>query len=290
MAMTSNVSFKRDARKGQWVEKVNGKKPVGNLAKLRVPPAWTRVSVDPDPKAYCLAMGYDEAGRLQRLYSPEHIAASKSNKFERVRSLLAEWDDIGTQIEADLNLAVKEKDKQLDSILVAYLIYETAMRPGSTAEVALTTGIQAYGATTLQLRHVKPCARGVRLQFVGKKGVKQNVLVTNPYLVKTFIKRKNATTAWSADLFPDTSAGLLRQYFATLGSGDYTPKDFRTARGTKLALELLGNRKRLPASHSGRRKLVNNALDKVAKLLGNTRSVARSAYVDPDIIENLLEI
>lgn len=241
---------------------------------------WVDVHIDPDPDAIVIATGIDVAGRKIRLYSPEHHAQAKAGKFERVRSLLIEWEDIRTQIEGDINESTTLRTRE--AALVAYLIYETGVRPGS--ETDTRAKVQAYGATTLQLRHVKPCTRGVRLKFIGKKGVSQNILVTNPHLVGVFLRRKAASRVWSLPLF-SVNASSLREYFKTLGSGCYHPKDFRTARGTSLALELLGTRKRLPKSKAARKRIVNSALDRVAKMLGNTRAVSRSAYVDPSILE-----
>lgn len=267
-----------------WVQFVNCLPPPEHIARLRIPPAWTEVCVDPNPRATILATGRDAAGRLQRLYSPQHIADAKAGKFERVRALLAEEDDIRTQIEGDIN----SKDTlplDRECAHVAYLIFETGMRPGSNADTL--AAVQAYGATTLQLRHVKPCIRGVRLKFVGKKGVRQNVLVTNPYLVRLLKARKKADAHWSTPVF-SCSASSLNAYLHTLGSGDYSAKDFRTLRGTSLALELLGNRNRLPKSKARRKKVMNAALDKVSRKLGNTRAIAKASYVDPSILERFL--
>ncbi len=242
---------------------------------------WTDVKVDAAPGAVILATGYDVAGRLQRIYSPEHVASAKAGKFERVRALLTEWEDIRTQIESTIN-AKATPAREREAATVAYLIYETGIRPGSGSDPLAK--VPACGALGLQLRHVKIAARGVRLKFIGKKGVAQNVLVTNPYLSRLFKARKADDPRWSRRLFR-CSGSALSSYFKELGSGDYTPKDFRTARGTSLALELLGSRNRLPKAASKRKAIVNDALDRVAKLLGNTRAVSRSAYVDPSILE-----
>ena len=268
---------------GRWILSVNGRKTPPSL-NVRIPPAWTDVLVDPDPDARILATGVDLAGRKTKLYAAWHHAESKGSKFERIRALLTEWEDIRTQIEADLNRRdISEKHREC--ALIALLTYDTGIRPGSNTDTLAQ--VKAYGATTLQLRHVKPCQRGVRLQFVGKKGVRQNILVTNPYLVRVFMKRKRATTAWTTPLFT-YSASSLRDYFKTLGSGEYSPKDFRTACGTHLALELIGNRQRFPKSQTRRKQIINNVLDKVARKLGNTRAVSRSAYVDPVVVEQFM--
>jgi len=288
------TNFKRTAvtKAGSWLTEIDGKPAPERMTKLRIPPAWSKVQVDPDPKAVILAIGFDAAGRKQRLYSPEWVASAKSGKFERVRALLAEHDDIGTQIDSDIN------DRRTppgirEAALMAKLIFTTGIRPGSTTSAKgdnSQEGTATFGATTLQLRHVKPALKCVVLAFIGKKGVKQRVKVFDPYLVRELRKRKvegNKIRPWSDPLF---SVGIeaLRAYFRGLGSGQYTPKDFRTACGTKLALELLGSRKRLPKAKSKRRAIVNIALDKVASKLGNTRAVSRSAYVDPTILERFL--
>lgn len=267
------------------IVKVNGKLASLRLRKTRVPPAWTGISVDPDPKATLLAVGYDSKGRKQYLYSPEHLAASKDAKFKKVRQLIEEHEDVRSEIEEAINDKRVEK-KTKEAALVAYLIYETGIRPGSNTD---TQGeVQAYGATTLQLRHVKPTETGVRLKFIGKKGVAQSVAVTNPFLVEELKERKEGTTSYTTPLF-NCSSGKLREFVKGLGSGGYTPKDLRTMRGTILAIDLIGWRKLIPKTKKRRKEVVNEMLDKVAKQLGNTRAVTRSAYVDPVVYQQFTE-
>lgn len=273
---TANVT-----RDGAWLTSVDEREVPDHLC-VRIPPAWTDVAVNLDPISPCLVTGRDVAGRRQRLYSATWSASAKSSKFERVRSLLVEHDDVRTQIEEVINDESADA-KTREAATVALLVFDTGIRPGSTFDTLAK--VQAYGATTLQLRHVKSCARGVRLQFVGKKGVKQNVLVTNPYLVDVMRRRKATTTAYTTPLFRIT-ASTLNAFIATLGSGNYTAKDLRTALGTKIAMDLIGDRKRLPASQSKRKVFLNDCLDKVAKQLGNTRAISRSSYVDPIIVES----
>lgn len=241
---------------------------------------WKQVQVDLDPQATVIAAGIDVAGRLQRLYSNAHVAAAKADKFNRVKLLLEEWDSIGEQLEAGLSLAGKD----YEAALVAKLIYDTGMRPGGGE--CPNAAVQAHGATTLLCKHVSLCIRGVRLKFTGKKGVGQNVLVVDSRLIEELTRRKRQ--GWPARWLFGVSSSKVNHYIGTLGSGQYTAKDFRTARGTRLALQLLGNRQRLPRLASKRKDLVNKALDKVAKMLGNTRAVSRSSYVDPSILERFL--
>lgn len=267
---------KRDS-KGRLL-KVDNKPVPKHLKSVRVPPAWTNVKVADKSTDKVWASGTDEAGRLQRLYSPEHTKDASERKFVKIRRMLLEHEEIRSQIELDM----KDKSLSLKQRLAAtclYLIYETGIRPGSTAD---TKGaVKAYGATTLQLRHIKVMASGrVRLRFTGKKGVAQNILVTNPYLVEWLEKRKAETTAWTTTVF-NCSSSLLNTYCSKFG---YSAKDFRTMRGTIIATDLLTGR-RIPKVKARAKRALNKALDVVAKHLGNTRAVARSSYVDPLVIQ-----
>ncbi len=248
---------------------------------LRVPPAWTDVLVDADPDARLWATGTDAAGRRCRLYDPAFLAANARGKFARVAALMVEADEIRHQVEGDLN-ALPAGSKRHEAALCAYLLLETGMRPGSTADTRAK--VQAFGATTLQLRHVKACARGVRLQFVGKKGVKQNVLVTNPYLVGELLRRKRATTAYTAPVF-QTNAGAMQGYVGGLGTGGYKPKDLRTLMANLMAERLLASRTRLPKSLAARKRLGNAALKVIADQLGNKPSMTKKAYVMPEFTD-----
>lgn len=274
MAITSNV-VRSD--KGRIIE-VNGTTPPEHLAKLRVPPAWTDLTVDTNPDARVLAAGKDQAGRPQKMYSQWHKEEASDRKFKRVRQLLEEYDDVRSVIEVDINHDGNSAPVR-EAAIVAYLVYETGIRPGSNKDTKAKK--PAFGATTLQLRHVHKCAAGVRLRFTGKKGVQQDILVTNPYLVELMLERKAATTAYTTPLF-QCSAGALNGYLKSIGKGTYTAKDLRTARGTTIAKEWL-RKKRLPKAKSKAKKVLNACYDAVAKVLGNTRAVCRTSYVDPQV-------
>ena len=75
---------------------------------------------------------------------------------------------------------------------------------------------------------------------------------------------------------------VLNKYFHSLGG--WTPKEFRTSVGTQLFMKLASEAD-LPDGKLDRKRAINGLLDQVAMKLGNTKAVCRSAYVDPEVLE-----
>src|SRR5438132_13999401 len=67
---------------------VNGKKlstaDLTRIQKLRVPPAWTDVAINPSPNGKLQVVGRDAAGRWQYLYHESHTKAQENRKYRRL--------------------------------------------------------------------------------------------------------------------------------------------------------------------------------------------------------------
>ena len=125
----------------------------------------------------------------------------------------------------------------------------------------------------------------MRLSFRGKSGVRHEVEVRDPRVLKV-VKRCLHLPGQELFQYKD-DAGEVR----SVTSGDvndflhqacgerFTAKDFRTWHGTVLALETL---KLLCAT--GQRFTLKDLLGNVSKLLGNTPAVCRKAYIHPEVL------
>lgn len=259
-----------------------------HIKSLRIPPAWSGVKVDPDPNAKCWASGVDVKGRLQRIYSSFHTLNQSKIKFDRISHLLKQVDTIRSQIEIDCRLKPGKSNRRFrnDEPICAYLVFCTGIRPGSTTDTLADK--QAYGATTLQARHIKVMASGrVWLHFTGKKGVTIHLRVTNPWLCEFLIRRKDgAQGKYTTPIF-QCNAGSLNRYVKELGDGSASPKDFRTLLGNQIAARLL-NGKRLPSSKTKAKKLLRSIYAGVAKVLGNTPAISKKSYINPEITKPLV--
>ena len=86
----------------------------------------------------------------------------------------------------------------------------------------------------------------------------------------------------------DVTSTDINDYLHEHLGDEFSAKDFRTWVGTVLTAVVLADRER-PATAAGRRRLVKEAVTEVAEHLGNTPAVARSAYIDPRVVQRYEE-
>jgi DNA topoisomerase-1 len=78
---------------------------------------------------------------------------------------------------------------------------------------------------------------------------------------------------------------LVNEYVRDSTGLNVTAKDFRTWHATVLAAAALAETAEPGETKASRKRAVSGAMTEVAEFLGNTPTLARSAYVDPRVIE-----
>jgi DNA topoisomerase-1 len=236
-----------------------------------IPPAWTDVTVAMNPKADRWVRGFD-GKRCQSLYSDEHWTNAAKRKFVSVSELMKKERSVVNEIHKHIGTDKHEEAS------VMKLIHHTGIRPGSNDDTGAK--VKAYGATTLEGRHVVKDGNTVRLQYIGKKGVALDIHVTDPEICKDLLHRKSQAGA-DGKLF-GTSEGKVLDFVHGLDGGGFKTKDFRTLVGTKTALREAAKMPK-PTTKKEYIKQVNAVADLVAAKLGNTRTVALQSYIDPAV-------
>jgi DNA topoisomerase I len=233
---------------------------------LRVPPAWTGLRMSVDPENPLQATGQDSKGRMQYLYSAKHSEEQAAEKFARVKQFVRELPKIDRAIAADAG--------SREEAACLMLIRKTGIRIGSEHDTGAEK--QAYGASTLTAKQVKVQGDTVKLKFVGKKGVDISLKVKDQQLATILAAR----VAKGGKLF-DTDDAKVRDYLHSI-DGPFKVKDFRTAKAAEVALQAVRS---MPEPRNAKEfaKARNAVGDAVAAKLGNTRSVALSSYVPPEV-------
>ena len=221
------------------------------------------------------AIGVDSKGRHQSIYHSDFSKSQQASKFKRVRKFAKDHQTISDKISKDAKLGNEEAKVML-------VINKTAFRIGSESDTKADK--QAYGTTTLQVKHVSVSGDTVSFNFTGKKGVTINKTVTDKDLnmiIKDSIKGKR-----QGDKIFNTYDNAVRSYVDKISKGKYTPKDFRTHIGTTEAYKHI---RELPTTMSRKeyKVAVSEVSKKVANVLGNTPAIAKASYIDPSVWDRI---
>lgn len=281
MATATRVGKGEDAK----VILADGTPAPAHITPGMIPPAWTDVKVSLDPSADLLVQGKDAKGRPKSVYADNFHMKSAAIKFARTKEMLEKATEIRAQVRKDLF----SKDKKTrENACCAMLMLEQATRPGSDEDTGAK--VKAYGATTLEARHVVIGPdRSVTLDFIGKEGVRHVHKINDPALAQILIWHKNRAGTPNSKLF-DTNYGRVAAYAEKLDGGKFTPKDFRTNRANELAIEhikTLGGPAKNEKEYKARVKAV---AERVSGVLGNRPRQALESYIDPVVFSGLQPI
>jgi DNA topoisomerase-1 len=262
---------------------------LARIRSLAIPPAWTDVWICPNPNGHLQATGRDARGRKQHRYHPRWTKVRDEAKYSRMLEFAAALPALRRQTATDLAARGLPRRKVL--ALVVRLLERTLIRVGNH-EYARTNG--SFGLTTMQDRHVQVAGGSIRFRFRGKSGKMHDVAVTDPRLARLI---RNCQELPGSQLFQyedesgeivDIGSADVNDYLRSCMGEAFTAKDFRTWAGSVLAaraLETLPD----PASKTEADRNVVSAVDAVAGILGNTRSVCRKCYIHPAIVDAYLE-
>jgi len=252
----------------------NGKPAPEHITPGMVPPDWSDVQVSLDPNAELLVKAFDSKGRPKSVYSDAHGMRTAAVKFARVDEMMQQSPVIDKQIQE-----ARSNPKTKDAAECAWLMSVQATRPGSETDTG--ADVKAYGATTLEGRHVVQTSDGVRLQFVGKEGVHHDHLVNNPELAKMLLERKKAAGD-SGQLF-SVNEGQVNRFIGKLDGGHFSAKDFRTRRANQLAVKAMARFKGQPKTEEQRKSRIKAVANMVSYTLGNKAQQCLESYINPAV-------
>ena len=244
-----------------------------HIKTLKLPPAWTDVHVSNDPDADLLAIGKDSKGRKQYVYAKRFADTNSAVKFDRIKELDSKMGEIRKQNDR----ALSSNDPSVrEHAEVASLIMNMGLRPGGDEDTGAK--VKAYGATTLEGRHVVSENGALRLRFVGKKGVAIDLPVEGDIAKKLLARTRQVGP--NDKLFPNVTATSLLDYVHGFDGGGFKSKDFRTLLATSTAHALVANAEP-PKDAADYKKKVREVAKVVSSKLGNTPTVALQSYISP---------
>ena len=258
------------------------------LARIRalvIPPAWQDVWICTDPRGHIQATGRDARGRKQYRYHARWRDVRDESKYDRVGPFARALPRLRRRVRADLARPGLPREKVLATVV--RLLETTFMRVGNEAYAREN---DSYGLTTLRGKQVRVRGSRLRFEFRGKSGVQHRIEVSDARLA-AIVRRMQDLPGEELFCYLD-EAGETRvvesadvnAYLREAAGESFTSKDFRTWAGTLLAaraLRALGP----PASAAEARSNIVQAVQAVARQLGNTKAVCRKCYIHPAVLD-----
>jgi DNA topoisomerase-1 len=265
--------------------KITDETVMDRIKALVLPPAWTDVWIAAKKNAYLQATGLDAAKRKQYRYHPKWTSRRSDHKYFRLLEFGKALPQARKRIAKDLRR--KEYDEQKVLAICVQVMQKTLIRVGNEAYAQL---YGSYGLSTLRTKHAKVNGNTLKLKFIGKKGVKQEVALNDRNLAKMVQKCMEIPGQDLFQYYTDgkehkgVDSGKINNYIREITGSDFTAKDFRTWGGTLEALRQLALCSDT-AEEKPKKKIIVEVLDCVAGKLGNTRAVCKSSYVYPLLLE-----
>jgi len=264
-------------------KRITDKKELLRIKQLVIPPAWENVWICCLPDGHLQATGLDAKKRKQYRYHPLWSEFRNQTKFSQLLVFGKKLPVIREQLEKDLSRQGLPLEKVLAAAVMIML--ETNIRVGNSMYEKI---YGSFGITTLKDKHVKINGSSIRFCFKGKKGVYHEIDLKSVRLAR-IVKRCRDIPGKELFQYYDEAgekkpidSGMVNEYIKNICSDNFTTKDFRTWTGSVHAIEAFKELGYCETETETKKKIAQ-ALDIVAKRLGNTRTVCKKYYIHPAI-------
>ena len=268
-------------------KRVDSGEVLGRIRELAIPPAWTEVWICVHPNGHLQATGIDAAGRKQYLYHPRWRERRDQQKFEEMLDFARTLPRLRKVIRKDL--ASEELGRRQVLACALRLLDRGYFRIGSEDYAEQN---DSYGLATILKSHVSIEPHAIRFEYVAKSGQKRVQEIDDP-AVREIVSKLKRRRGGGEELLAykrgsrwvDLTSTDINEYVKEATGGDFSAKDFRTWNGTMLAAVALSIDAHRNGSVRPTKRGAKEAVKVVAGFLGNTPSVARSAYIDPRVFD-----
>lgn len=254
------------------------------IKELVIPPAWKEVWICVNPDGHIQATGYDDAGRKQYIYHARWHEVSAAYKYGRLQLFAGLLGKIRSQVRKDLKS--NELSKRRVIAAVVRLLDKASIRVGNKRYMQLN---ESHGATTLMMEHVECSSDRISLNFKGKSGKQIELECRDSGLAAVIADCENNESEFLFSYHNEENEPVavtstdVNAYLLEISNEKITAKDFRTWRGSVIALSQLAKMEE-ELSKTARKKAIVEAVRAAATALGNTMAVCRQSYIHSAIL------
>lgn len=268
-------------------KKIKETSQIDRIKSLRIPPGYKNVSIAKNPNNKVQAMGEDDKGRKQYIYSQKHVKRQTNVKFHELISFGKQVEKIRLDVSKNLNKSGEFLfSKAVLISLVIYLIDVCNFRVGSDKYKRL---YNSYGVTTLNKTHIKMKSGKMFIEFIGKKGVENKSCIKNKKvcsMLNEICKKNNKEY-----LFETSDSGgnvRISERHVNMFLKKYDPKIkvkmFRTWNANSILLDEILSYP-IPENKTEAEKNIKSIIESAADKLHHTKSVSKSSYMNNKLLD-----
>jgi DNA topoisomerase-1 len=266
---------------------VTNKEVLEYIQKLVIPPGYADVNIFYEKSPKILFQGHDYKGRLQQIYSAEHKKKALKKKF----CSLLDFSKVLPTINADIDKYLKDEKYTMNKIIsiILKIVIRCGFRLGNLKYQKL---YNSFGISTILKSHISMKGQEMHIDFIGKKGVLNDCIVTDKGLIaemhKLIVKKKPKDHVFTYEDDDGDSWVIkaieinkwLQSYHASISS-----KAFRTHSVNILFIEYMRNGPDpVKLSKIQRKKMVVDAMKVIAYQVNNTPAISKKDYLHIDLL------
>jgi DNA topoisomerase I len=270
-------------------ERIENQDVLDRIRVLAIPPAWEDVWICVDPLGHIQATGVDARGRKQYRYHDRWRERRDREKFEAMLEFARSLPKLRDQVERDLRRRKLSRERVV--ACAVRLLDRGFFRIGSEDYAEEN---ETYGIATMRKRHVTVNGEKVVFDYEAKGG-KRRVQVVGDRSIAGLVRQLRNRRGGGHELLAyrngrvwrDVRSTDINDYIKDAIGGEHSAKDFRTWNATVLAAVVLAAsaRERDLTTKGGRNRAKRDAVNEVARYLGNTPAVCRASYIDPRVFD-----
>ena len=131
--------------------RITDKKTLKRIANMRIPPAYKKIKISKKANDKVQAIGVDEAGRKQYIYSKKFVQEQQEIKFQDLIQFGKKIKRLRRDVKHHISKSTDIYDRSKVISMVIYLMDHCNFRIGTEEYKKL---YNTYGATTLNKNHI----------------------------------------------------------------------------------------------------------------------------------------
>jgi len=242
---------------------------------LKIPPAYDNVTIINNKKI--IAYGYDSKNRKQVIYNPKFILKQNNIKFKKIKDSIKYFSKLKRKLKKDIN---SNDINKLCAIIIT-LIIDCGFRIGNKK---YEIDNNSYGLTTLKKKHIIIENNFIKIDFIGKKNVRNTAICRNKNIYKFFFDKLNTIDdeeyifKYNNKSITSTDVNTYLYNFYKKFNLKITTKDLRTLNANTLFMKFF-------KLNIDVKNPIKKAIEDTANKLHNTYAVCKKNYIDPEIIK-----